>query len=300
MKEIEVFIVINENSPKEPLGNQLPSDASALSTAEYLPCATALKEQSEYLGVEMAINVVNANKLPQKVKSRMVMVLDQSIFLPEDFLLNLVSLNNIYKSEAVLCGPVRNHIPTGSPDWFVSDVASYYKSYSIGDFSSSMCFEITGERHNYPPCHALTIPSRAYNLAGGLKPMKTPRGNFSDNSMFVNRIASKHKLIYAKSLESRYFISPTELSLKNFSRYFYVLGYKKGFSFREDEEESYEKIWRQFVNSSDPNDNMILNCLERREDLDQERAKIYSQKIASFKCVYSLGLLEGLQGEPLL
>lgn len=301
-KEIDIFIVKNENSVKEVNLSRLVEIGgnNAKSKVMYEPCRDAFKAQVAQLEVSANIEYVEAGDIPSKTDSNLIGIFDENYLIPQRYLLSAISLYNMYNSYGAFCGPISTHSNEKPVDWFICEIASQYKVYSLNEFNNVLSFDITKEPAHLPPTMGCVFAGRFYNEAGGYSPTLSPRGIIKNESSLVNRIASLGSILYSKSLEAAYYITPNEFDIQNFSRYFYELGYCKGIQLATEAESKYDTLWKMFVESPESIDNRTLHFTFLRDHMEEGQKKKYAEKLAMIKCMYHVGMFEGINGQKIL
>ena len=298
-KDLDIFIIKNENSASDININRLVSISDG-DKSLHEPCIDSVKRQIAELELKADISIVEASEVPRDVNSRLVILLDQNSLIPRQYILSAVSMNNMFKSNAVFCGPVSTKSSSKPTDWFISDIAEYYKTYSINDFSKVLAFDITEEPELFPPANTCVVSARFYNEVGGYSPLVSPRGDIKNNSLFLLELSKIGSIVYTKSLDTSYYVSSSEFQVANFSKYFYNLGYCRGVNMFKNKEEQYETLWKMFVESPESIDNRTLSFINFNTEIESERKKKYAEKLATFKCLYQVGMFEGINGQKIL
>lgn len=300
-KEIDIFIVKNENSIKDFNLDRLVSIGGELiGKSVYEPCGDTLRKQLSKLEIEGNIEEVDIEEIPASTSSRLVGIFDENCLIPHNYLLSAISLYNMYNSYAAFCGPISTHSSSKPTDWFISEIAKHYKSYSLNEFSNVLAFDITKEPDNFSPTLGSIFSGRFYNELGGYSPVLSPRGYIKHENSFMGRMASEGSILYSKSINTAYYITPNEFNVQNFSRYFYEKGYCKGLQLQREMESKYETLWKMFVESPESIDNRTLSFTFIREEIDDDKKKKYAEKLAIIKCMYQIGMFEGINGQKIL
>ena len=298
-KDLDIFILKNENSVSDLNINRLVSISDKVKSV-HEPCLDSIKRQVRELEINAEVQLIEAGEVPRDVDSRLVIILDQNALIPRQYLLSAVSMNNMYKSKAVFCGPVSTKSSSKPNDWFIAEVAEHYKTYTLNEFNKVLAFDITEEPNLFPPATSCVISGRFYNEVGGYTTLVSPRGDIKNNSMFLLELSKIGSIIYTKSLETSYYVSPAEFEISNFSKFFYQLGYSRGVNMFKSKEDQYETLWKMFVESPESIDNRTLSFINFNTEIDADHKKKYAEKLATFKCLYQIGMFEGINGQKIL
>ena len=70
--------------------------------------------------------------------------------------------------------------------------------------------------------------------------------------------------------------------------------------FKMIQEEQYETLWKMFVESPESIDNRTWSFINFTTEIESERKKKYAEKLATFKCLYQVGMFEGINGQKIL
>jgi len=289
MKQIEIFIVKNDYEIKE---SSIRQKDKVLA-----PCATSLVSQATKFGIDVEVNVVNLEDIPSVSSASLLGILDENMFVGNDYLAAIASINNLHRDAAVLCGPVSTHHKNNS-DWFTKAIEDNYKNYTIPVTDQMLLIDISDEEHNFPHVSGCFFSGRTYNEIGGYAPIASPRGYLRNNKHFIKMMSAKGKVIYSSALSSVYFIPDVEFDIKYVSGYYYDLGYQDGtlLSYKTNKEQLAE-TWHRFIESPEMFDNASPRWLL---STNEETNYSYAEKLVLLKCKYQVGFFEGMLGRKII
>ena len=216
------------------------------------------------------------------------------MFVGNDYLAAVASINNLHRDTAVLCGPVSTHHKNNS-DWFTKAIEDNYKNYTIPVTDQMLLIDISDEEHNFPHVSGCFFSGRTYNEIGGYAPIASPRGYLRNNKHFIKMMSAKGKVIYSSALSSIYFIPDVEFDIKYVSGYYYDLGYQDGtlLSYKTNKEQLAE-TWHRFIESPEMFDNASPRWLL---STNEETNYSYAEKLLLLKSI--LERLALLKSSPL-
>ena len=289
MKDVQVFI-IKDSTPVE----QFPQHEG------YSPALIGIEKQAKTLGVDCDIKLVNANELPTKSDSRITSIFKQNCLVHNNYLLSLVSINNIYPESAIMCGQIETSFSSFNKDFFASRLAQSFRSYKLNSLENTLLYDLASEPDNLPPAYNISINSRLYNNLGGYSFTPTPRGEILDNRKFIFSLSEKGSVLYSNMLSTINIFCANDISASNVCKYFYELGFAAACTIRETEKPHFERVWKQFVETPECLDHRVLGDLAFNQTIPESEKKEYSEKLAMARCSYQAGLLEGLSGVKVL
>ena len=301
MSDIKVFITKSEKLQDEESQKLLSwYEGQNASSTIYEPVIDGLSRQAKSLMLDIDIDVLDCGELPAKVDSKLVIVFRERCMISSKYLLNIVSLNNMFPKFSVLCGKIENYHTSIHDDFFTDRLSKFYMAYNLFESPTSVVCDISDEPSNLPPSYNICINSSTYNDIGGISPMKTLRGDILNNRVFVNSAASLGNVFYSSILPSKNILSERDMSMSRISKHFYELGYIAATSIKSNKEPVFERVWKQFVETPESLDHRILGRLTFEKEIPDTQRKTYAQKLAMVKCSYQCGLFEGLSGIELL
>ena len=289
MKQIEIFVIPNKHTVKE---NSIRQKDTVLES-----CTDSLQKQATQFGIDAIVTLVDVENIPTTSDASLVGILDENMFIRSDYLAAVVSINNLHRDAAVLCGPICTRHKNNS-DWFTKAIEENYKNYSIPVTEEMLLIDISDEEHNFPPINGCFFSGRIYNEIGGYTPIASPRGYLRNNKHFIKMMSTKGRIIHSSSLKSIYFISEAEFDVESISEYYYDLGYQDGIliSYKTDKERLAE-TWHRFIESPEMFDNTSPRWLLSD---DEETNYSYAEKLVFLKCKYQVGFFEGMLGRKII
>lgn len=286
IKESSVFAgseYLNPKGKKEEVANVV-----------YHPCLDSLKNQAEAFEIPVNVELVNLDEIPRSTDSFLTIILHQNSLIPEDYLPRIMAMNNLHRSAACFCGPVYTRSKSHPRDWFISRILKGYKNYEIDSFGTSLSCKINTEVLNYPPIFGCVFSSRYYNDAGGYEPLRSPRHDIENNTLFFKKIDTIGDVIYSSKLNTSYFVTAEEFEIENFSKYYYSLGYQQGLMTEN------EKIFDRIAENYNWLELQNLEWCESNEEVDIAQKFSYTRQMAILKCSYQLGFYEAVAGEKIV
>ena len=289
MKQIEIFVIPNKHTVKE---NSIRQKDTVLES-----CTDSLQKQATQFGIDVIVNLVDIENIPTTSDASLVGILDENMFIRNDYLAAVVSINNLHRDATVLCGPICTRHKNNS-DWFTKAIEENYKNYNIPVTEEMLLIDISDEEHNFPPINGCFFSGVVYNDMGGYTPVASPRGYLRNNKHFIKMMSTKGRIIHSSSLKSIYFISEAEFDVESISEYYYDLGYQDGIliSYKTDKERLAE-TWHRFIESPEMFDNTSPRWLLSD---DEETNYSYAEKLVLLKCKYQVGFFEGMLGRKII
>ena len=260
-------------------------------------CTDSLQKQATQFGIDVIVNLVDIENIPTTSDASLVGILDENMFIRSDYLAAVVSINNLHRDAAVLCGPICTRHKNNS-DWFTKAIEENYKNYNIPVTEEMLLIDISDEEHNFPPINGCFFSGVVYNDMGGYTPVASPRGYLRNNKHFIKMMSTKGRIIHSSSLKSIYFISEAEFDVESISEYYYDLGYQDGIliSYKTDKERLAE-TWHRFIESPEMFDNTSPRWLLSD---NEETNYSYAEKLVLLKCKYQVGFFEGMLGRKII
>jgi hypothetical protein len=289
MKDIQVFVIKDSTSVE-----QFPQHEG------YSPVLTGLERQVKTIGLDCDIQLVNSNELPTKSDSRITSIFKQNCLVHNNYLLSLVSINNIYPESAIMCGYIGTLFSSFNKDFFAGKLASSFNSYKLHSLENTLLYDLASEPHNLPPAYNISMNSRLYNSLGGYAFTQTPKGEILDNRKFILSLSKKGSVLYSNMLSTINIFSANDISTSNICKYFYELGFTAASTIKETEKPHFERFWKQFVESPECLDHRVLGNLTFDQTIPEGEKKEYAEKLAMVRCSYQAGLFEGLSGVKVL
>ena len=289
MKQIEIFVIPNKHTVKE---NSIRQKDTVLES-----CTDSLQKQATQFGIDVIVNLVDIENIPTTSDASLVGILDENMFIRNDYLAAVVSINNLHRDATVLCGPICTRHKNNS-DWFTKAIEENYKNYNIPVTEEMLLIDISDEEHNFPPINGCFFSGVVYNDMGGYTPVASPRGYLRNNKHFIKMMSTKGRIIHSSSLKSIYFISEAEFDVESISEYYYDLGYQDGIliSYKTDKERLAE-TWHRFIESPEMFDNTSPRWLLSD---NEETNYSYAEKLVLLKCKYQVGFFEGMLGRKII
>ena len=289
MKDVQVFIVKDAKAIQ-----QLPQEEG------FSPVLSGLKKQVKSLGISCDIETLDSNELPTKSDSRIVSVFKENSLVSNNYLLSLISINNIYPDSSIMCGRIGVLFSSFPKSFFAGRVAKNFRSYEIYPFENNLLYDVTGEPDNLPPAYGISIGGRLYNSLGGYCFTQTRKGEILDNRNFILSLSKKGSVLYSNVLQTINVFSSSDISTVGICKYFYELGFLASCNIKDRDEPHFERVWKQFVETPECLDHRVLGNLTFDKTIPSEEKKEYAEKLAMVRCSYQAGLLEGLSGVNVL
>lgn len=284
MNQIEFYIKKSRSKIVPPFYSSVVEGESSL----YKPVTASLEQQVKELNINAGVHVVDIQDIPVKTGAFLLCVLDENSLIPDDYLHRIVSMNNLHRDAALVCGPVKTVSQTQPIDWFVSRIARVYKNYFLDGFSSFISCYLNDDSQNYPPIDGCVFSGRHYNECGGYRAIMTPRFMLEKNFEFLSRIDKTGPMVYSDRLKTLYYISSEEFEIQNFSRFYYCLGYYDGL------QSTSKKFRNQFITNANLLEVDSLTWVDDNHDVAESKRDKYGQAAATLKCMYELGYTEAI------
>jgi len=267
------------------------SDSIMYNGAQFFS-ASLVQGQLDDLGVSYTFVRCDVDKLPNKVESNLVFILDDSTYIQKDFVYNAITLNNLYRDAGILFSPT--YTTNGNKDVSTKYIQESYHKYDI-NFGGSVVCDITDEPHNFGSLVGSVVSGAAYNRVG-YSYSNTPRGFSVENSSFCLEVAKSHKIYHCSNLAKVKRFSDLDFSPEVISEYYYNIGYQEGIAMSVSNAQfKAEEVWRRFVESPE-----LLDYNQPRWLFEEKISCEYVQFLALLKCKYSIGIFEGMMGRKLI
>ena len=239
--------------------------------------------------------MLEPSDIPSRCQSNLICLLDESMFIPNDFLNRVASLNNIFRDAGLFCGPTLTRWE-GKPSGFSRSIEKNYYRYYL-NFGNTQVADITTEQHNYPSIIGSVISGLAYNQIG-FSFLDSGRSTILDNRSIIQQISRKHKVYYCANLLKYKYLYNEDLSIENLSEYYYGMGYQDGLLMAAKQiKEKHRELWHKFVASPELLDNEMPRWLYKE---DPEAIGSHLEKLVLLKCKYQIGMYEGMLGQKLI
>ena len=288
MNKIDIFLIKNET------GSVANTEDSRLITQELLA------KQCEQNNLLYNIKFLSLSELPTNSNSDAVSVFLENSSVPKNYIKNLLCLQALYADWSILCGDILTLIPEIRNDKFSSEISKYAFNYKLSKYSKNLVCDITSDFDNFPPSYNISIASRAYNEAGGISPIVSPRGAINNDRGFLLSCSNVGRIIHSDSLSTSLSLSQQEFTIESLCKYFYELGFMASLNIKFKKAPHFEIIWKQFVETPESLDHRVLGRLTFALNGSSDENKIFAEKIAMIKCSYQSGLFEGLSGVKVL
>jgi len=283
MKDITLIILDNK------------CDISTVNTknGSFFEPLNSVTRQLESHGISSSVIRVSIEEIPSRVESSLVMFIDNSFLLKEDYIFNAITLNNLHRDMGIIFGP--NFIYANSKE-YVNYIKNSYYGYDL-NFGSIYTADITDEPHNYGSLYNAVISGSIYNRIG-FSPCKTPRSTILNNSAFLKQVAGCSKIYYSSVLSKTKILTEKDFDHEIISDYYYNLGYLDGLSISILQyTEKRNDLWRRFVEAPE-----VIDCNHPRWLFEQSVSDSgdYLEKLVILKCKYQIGYLEGMLGKRVI
>ena len=251
-----------------------------------------VKKSLDDLGVSYDFITCSADTMPNRVESSLVLIFDNSTYIPSDFIFNAITLNNLYRDAGILFGP--KYTTNENKDVSTRYIQESYHKYDI-NFGDSVVCDITKEPHNYGSLVGSVISGPAYNRTGYYC-SNTPRGFSVESASFCLGIAKKYKIYHCSNLTKVKRFCDSDFSPDVVSEYYYNMGYQEGASMSMmDDSSKLKEVWKRFVESPE-----LLDYNQPRWLFEESVSSEYVEFLALLKCKYSIGIFEGMMGKKLI
>ena len=271
------------------------NDDSNINTerGSYFEPLSSLKAQLDSHNVSYSVINTSVDRIPRSIESNLVMFLDGSFMVKEDYIFNAINLNNLHRDMAIIFGPINCHSKTRKNVNYIKN--SYYE-YDL-NFGSIYTADITGEWHNYGSLYNAVISGSAYNRIG-FSTCKTPRSHILNNTAFFRKISEVGNVYYSSVLQKLKILTEDDFQHDKISSYYYDLGYLDGLSASVSlDKEKKDDLWRRFVESPE-----VIDCNHPRWLFSQSIADSieYLEFAVVIRCKYQIGYFEGMLGKKLI
>lgn len=255
------------------------------------------KEMQEY---DISGNIVKLDTeepLPYKTESNLNLILDTSLMVKEDTINHLISLNNMFRTAGIFCGPVYQKVEEISQKNPINDrMHSSYYSYDLNFGGTEVC-NISKDFNSYPSLVGCCITKEAYNSCS-INPIFKSRFHSRDNRIFISKISERYDIIYSRGFSKLKNLSPDDFSITAVSNYYYNLGFQDGLTLSSKNAGAKQlEIWRRFVSSPELLDNELPRWLFR---VTAEEGSEHLEQLVLLKCKYQIGFYEGMLGKNVL
>lgn len=288
---MDIVVLLLKTNTKETINRSI-----VIENKEYFPSLESI--QSEIKSYSLNAEVINCSEkdIPRRIDANLILFLSDKLYVQDDFLNTCISLNNIFRSAGLFCGPVYTNIDLITTN---DDILKYSKSYYQYelDFGGSEVCNITGEDFNYPSLLGCAVTGRAYNEIG-YSPIISSRHSTLDNRCFISNLSRKYEIYYANPLSKTINLNKQDFSLDALSNYYYELGYQDGLLLlNKSIKDKRKELWHRFVESPEIFDNEMPRWLfESSPEEDGE----YLENLVLMKCKYQIGFYEGMLGKKLI
>jgi hypothetical protein len=291
MKDICIILIDDKTKVKQ------PAKYLSINNQQYFLASESLQKEISEFGIDAGINnYSNLELVPSNVGANLVVFLSTWSYIKSDFLTTCISLNNIFRDAGVFCGPVYNNSQSVLSNQAYSKYLKCYHQYEL-DFGGNEISNITGERFNYPNILGCVFTGRAFNEFR-YSPVVSSRHIDVNNNIFLNQIAQKYSIYYAKCLDKAVALSKESFSIEELSDYYYKLGYQDGLSLLDKSiKDKHNELWSRFIESPELFDNEMPRWLF---DSSPEESGDYIESLVLLKCKYQIGFYEGMLGKTLI
>lgn len=280
MNDIEVLIAKRSNNKKRP--THVTSQRERL-----VPAIHTRKELSDY-GLSGNVSFIDIEDLGKRIEANLIVILDEDIYIPEDFINKVVSFNNMFRDAGVLCGPV---FPT-----LDSPFSKSYYTYDL-KFGTSVVSDITKEENSFPSILGSVITGQAYNRYL-YTPVKSSRHVSADNAFFMSTLCKEYKIYYSPKLLKARYLEKSDLEIDCITSYYYNLGYQDGLAVSsKNKDDKNMELFNRFVNSPEMFDNTMPRWLFESSPAAESE---YLEILVLAKCKYQIGFYEGMLGKEVI
>jgi hypothetical protein len=227
---------------------------------------------------EISYNIIrtSVDRIPNSVQSNLVMFVDNSFLVKEDYIFNAVTLNNLHRDMGIIFGPTSIHTKSNKCVNYIKN--SYHP-------------------HNYGSLYNAVISGSVYNRIG-FSGCKTTRSFILDNSVFFKEVAKYNKIYYSSVLCKVKTLTEEDFNHEVISDYYYDLGYLDGVSSSAlSSIEKRDDLWKRFVEAPE-----VIDCNHPRwlfEESKDENCD-YLELLVLLKCKYQIGYFEGMLGKRVI
>ena len=259
----------------------------------YFEPLSSLCKQLDSHDLSYIVVRTSIDRIPNSVESSLVMFVDLSFLVKEDYIFNAATLNNLHRDMGIIFGPTSINTKSNKNERYIKN--SYY-GYDL-NFGSIYTADITDEPHNYGSLYNAVISGSAYNRIG-FSGCKTPRSFVLDSATFFKEVAKNHKIYYSSILQKVKVLTEDDFEHKVISDYYYDLGYLDGMSNSMlTDSEKRRDLWKRFVEAPEVVDSNHPRWLfEQSEDQSSD----YLELLVLLKCKYQIGYFEGMLGKRVI
>ena len=258
---------------------------------------TLAKEIKQYNISGDIIKLKLDEPLPSKTSSNLNLILDTSLMVQENTINHLVSLNNMFRTAGIFCGPIYQKTQETSQNNPINNkLHSSYYSYDLNFGAAEVC-NISKDVNNYPSLVGCCITKEAYNSCS-INPLFKSRFYSRDNVMFISKISERYDIIYSRGFSKIKNLHPSDFEINSISNYYYNLGLQDGLVLASKNRETKQlELWKRFVSSPELLDNELPRWLFR---VTPEDGSEHLEQLVLLKCKYQIGFYEGMLGKNVL
>lgn len=283
MKDITLIILDSE------------CDVATVNTTDnsFFEPVKSVSRQLESHGISFNALRTSIDAIPNCVESSLVMFIESSFLLKEDYIFNAITLNNLHRDMGIVFGPTEAYTKSSKN---VESINNSYHSYDL-NFGSIYTADITDEPHNYGSLYNAVISGSIYNRIG-FSACKTPRSYILDNPGFLSEIAKISKVYYSSVLRKTKVLNEKDFDHEIISDYYYNLGYIDGVSHaRLSKKEKIDDLWKKFVEAPEVIDSNHPRWLFQHSKIENIT---YLELLVLLKCKYQIGYFEGMLGKKVI
>lgn len=254
---------------------------------------SSICKQLDSHGISYELVKTSIDRIPNHVESSLVMFVDHSFLVKDDYIFNAVNLNNLHRDMGIIFGPTSIYTKSNE---YINYIKNSYYGYDL-NFGAIYTADITDEPHNYGSLYNAVISGAAYNRIG-FSGCKTPRSFILDNSAFFKEVAKYSKIYYSSLLCKTKTLTERDFNHEIVSNYYYDLGYLDGIrSSALNKNDQRNEIWRRFVESPE-----VIDCNHPRWLFEQSKEDNadYLERLVVLKCKYQIGYFEGMLGKRVI
>lgn len=286
--DIDIF-VLNTSQKKNP-PRQICNNNNI-----YLPILTSIKNEIKEYNLSANITEIENDNIPSKTTASIVLIIDSSFYVENDYLNKIISINNVFRDGAIFCGPTDTYTNMNLAQG-IQKINKNYKKYKLS-FGNSIVSSITKEIQHYPDIYCVAISGRAYNDFA-YRPLVSPRHISINNKLFISQSSSKYNIYYVSTLQKIKYLDANDFTLESISDFYYDTGYQDGVLVNHKNLDSKrEELWHRFVESPEILDNEMPRwLLDSSKETDGE----YLENLVICKCKYQIGFYEGMMSRKLI
>ena len=222
MRYLEIFVIKNEKI--------FDKNFSFIDGPDTYNSIEDIKKQAKELNVDYHLHIEHLSEIPRRTDSFLFVILEENSFIPIDYLARIMSVNNLHRDMACVCGPrITRYSRIGLDIAGLQDGKSglldYYYKYELDSFSTFISCYLNGQNWLYPPTTSCVYSGRHYNSVGGYTPLESPRGPIQDNPAFMSTIDRAGPIVYNERLRTYKFVTHEETDRKHLSKYCYDRGF---------------------------------------------------------------------------